>query len=140
MIRVVDWDNAQVVPAGSAIQHPLSIADIPGWVNDGRAGGETFEEDRLYLEQIIESLHDEPTVGTKLRRLLETSHDRQFLELSLRNKRINAEYGERILPQTSIQQSTLQLALDGFLSRHEEMKSDHDILRIHQDLSRVINK
>ncbi|KAF4547012.1 Hypothetical protein D9617_70g089290 [Elsinoe fawcettii] len=53
---VIDWDYARIVPAGSAVQHPLFIADIPGWANDGVDDGETFHDDRAYLENAIAAL------------------------------------------------------------------------------------
>ena len=134
--RVIDWDTAQIVPADSAVQHPLFIADVPGWINDGVAEDETFEDDRLYLEKAIERLHQgQPVVAAKLRRLLETSRERQFFELALRNKRINAEYVKRRLPQIHVQQSELQIALDRFLSHHKHMEGDDDMVTISHSLS-----
>ncbi|KAG8627928.1 hypothetical protein KVT40_003801 [Elsinoe batatas] len=91
-INVIDWDYARVVPAGSAVHHPLFIADIPGWVNDGVDQGESFHDDRAYLENAIAVHGRQSPHADALRRLLETSHERQFFELSLRNKRINKEY------------------------------------------------
>ncbi|KAG9228154.1 hypothetical protein BJ875DRAFT_528295 [Amylocarpus encephaloides] len=45
---VVDWDTSRFMPAPSAIQHPLFIADIPGWLNDDVPKEMIFKEDRDY--------------------------------------------------------------------------------------------
>ncbi|KAJ6066891.1 uncharacterized protein N7446_003928 [Penicillium canescens] len=50
---VIDWDWMSVAPLPAIINHPWFIADIPGWNNDGVANGESFKEDRTYLENAI---------------------------------------------------------------------------------------
>ncbi|KAJ5228420.1 hypothetical protein N7489_009128 [Penicillium chrysogenum] len=53
---VIDWDWMYMAPLPAAIHHPWFIADTPGWNNDGVRVGETFGEDRAYLEAAIERL------------------------------------------------------------------------------------
>jgi hypothetical protein len=59
-----------VAPLPAIINHPWFIADIPGWNNDGVASGESFKEDRTYLEHAIKereiSRHLPLTVSTLL--------------------------------------------------------------------------
>jgi hypothetical protein len=88
--RVIDWDTACVVPAPSAIQHPLFIANIPGINNDNGPEALDLSEDRAYLEDSIRRLSfgDDSSIAD----LLTDSFERQFFELSLRNKRVNTEY------------------------------------------------
>lgn len=88
--RVIDWDTACVVPAPSAIQHPLFIANIPGINNDNVPEALDLSEDRAYLEDSIRRLSfgNDSSVAD----LLADSYERQFFELSLRNKKVNTEY------------------------------------------------
>ncbi|KAE9377630.1 hypothetical protein N431DRAFT_541317 [Stipitochalara longipes BDJ] len=88
---VVDWDTSRFTPAPSAIQHPLFIADIPGWLNDDVPKEMTFEEDRAYLEHVIGKLDASSENPGRIEHLLRTSFERQFLEMSLRNRKINDE-------------------------------------------------
>ncbi|KAF2211848.1 hypothetical protein CERZMDRAFT_85234 [Cercospora zeae-maydis SCOH1-5] len=90
--RVIVWDTAQFVPIPAAVQHPAFIADIPGWCNDNVPPDMTFEDDRTYLEGAIRKLATESASYRMLPNLLGTSRERQFFELSLRNKRINEQY------------------------------------------------
>lgn len=50
LFSIIDWDTSRFVPRPSAIQHPLFLADIPGWQSDDVSQDMTFEEDRRYLE------------------------------------------------------------------------------------------
>jgi hypothetical protein len=88
--RVIDWDTACVVPAPSAIQHPLFIANIPGINNDGVPEALDLSEDRAYLEDSMRRL----SFGndSSVAELLADSFERQFFELSLKNKKVNTEY------------------------------------------------
>ncbi|RDL37245.1 uncharacterized protein BP5553_04678 [Venustampulla echinocandica] len=86
---VVNWDTSRFMPAPSAIHHPLFIADIPGWLNDDVPEGMTFEEDRSYLEHAIKKLDVSSEHPGQIEHLLRTSFERQFLEMSLRNREIN---------------------------------------------------
>lgn len=88
--RVIDWDTACVVPAASAIQHPLFIANIPGINNDNIPEASDLSEDRAYLENSIRRLSFGN--GSSVADLLADSFERQFFELSLRNKKVNIEY------------------------------------------------
>jgi hypothetical protein len=88
--RVIDWDTACVVPAPSAIQHPLFIANIPGINNDNVPEALDLSEDRAYLEDSIRRVSFEN--GSSVADLLADSFERQFFELSLRNKKVNTEY------------------------------------------------
>lgn len=88
--RIIDWDTACVVPAPSAIQHPLFIANIPGINNDNVPQALDLSEDRAYLEDSIRGLPYGN--ASSVADLLADSFERQFFELSLRNKKVNTEY------------------------------------------------
>jgi len=88
--RVIDWDTACVVPAPSAIQHPLFIANIPGINNDNVPENLDLSQDRAYLEDSIRRLSSGG--DSSVAELLADSFERQFSELSLRNKKVNTEY------------------------------------------------
>lgn len=91
---LIDWDWAQVVPLPATVQQPDFIADIPGYINEGVEEGMNFEEDRNFLEREVRKLAARSTMpgARRIAELLETSYQRQFLEMSLRNRKINAEW------------------------------------------------
>ncbi|PNS17088.1 hypothetical protein CAC42_3658 [Sphaceloma murrayae] len=133
---VVDWDTAQVVPAAAAIQHPLFLADIPGWYNDDVPSDQTFEQDREYLEDTIENLHHDPVEATKVRTLLRTSFQRQFLELSLRNRRINQEYIKTEVPKLEYSESLARSHMEEFLSHHHDMRNHPSVIDLEDRMHR----
>ncbi|KZF19222.1 hypothetical protein L228DRAFT_241891 [Xylona heveae TC161] len=146
---VVDWDTARFVPAPAAIQHPLFIADIPGWRNDNVPGGMTFEEDRAYLEHAIGKLDTNSAPGSgsnsqtsgRIKHLLQTSFERQFFELSLHNWRINDEYIKRRLrfeDMKTNRNAALQ-QLDDFLSADESMRTLPRVIEVQNRLRNDVN-
>ena len=79
----------------------------------------TFEEDRAYLENAIGNLGNG---ADSIRALLQTSFERQFMELSLHNRRINQEYiTRRLLGKEFDQKKTLE-ELDDFLEKNPNMR------------------
>lgn len=130
LYSIIDWDTSQIVPAASAIQHPLFIADISGWRNDGVPQGMTFEEDRAYLEHAIRKLEGG---GGPIATLLEGSRERQFFELSLHNSRINDKYVEQRLEGVILKNAALE-QLEDFLSAHESMRSLPIVLDVQAQL------
>ncbi|GAB7337493.1 hypothetical protein MBLNU457_g2822t1 [Dothideomycetes sp. NU457] len=122
---VIDWDTASFVPAPAAIHHPLFIADIPGWINDGVPEDMKFHNDRLYLENAVRKLStDDSTIAD----LLASSQDRQFLEMSLRNKRINEEYIKADHRKYDPQE--LKAQLDDFLAANLEFATEPQIMKL----------
>jgi hypothetical protein len=132
---VVDWDNSRFAPAPSAIQHPLFIADIPGWLNDDVPEEMTFEEDRVYLEHAIGKLDTSSENPRRIEHLLRTSFERQFLEMSLRNRKINDEYVQRIFKHEAILDKNAALEqLEDFLSINESMRALPAVLNLRSRL------
>ena len=132
---VVDWDNSRFAPAPSAIQHPLFIADIPGWLNDDVPEEMTFEEDRVYLEHAIGKLDASSENPRRIEHLLRTSFERQFLEMSLRNRKINDEYVQRIFKHEAILDKNAALEqLEDFLSINESMRALPAVLNLRSRL------
>lgn len=131
MRSVIDWDTSQIVPAPAAVQHPLFIADIPGWRNYGVSQAMTFKYDRTYLEHAIRQIEggDGPIAS-----LLESSRERQFFEMSLHNSRINAEYIEQRL-QCEISRVAALEELEDFLSAHDTMRSLPNVLHLRAQLT-----
>jgi hypothetical protein len=123
------------VPAPSAIQHPLFIADIPGWLNDDVPEEMTFEEDRAYLEHAIGKLDDSSENPGRIEHLLRTSFERQFLEMSLRNRKINVEYVQRISKHDALLDKDAALEqLEDFLSVNESMRAIPAVLNLRSRL------
>jgi hypothetical protein len=137
---VIDWDTALVVPLAAAVQHPLFIADIPGWLNEVPPGM-TFEADRAELEHVIDHLATSSALSAPssaeavaaakaIPSLLRTSRSRQFFELSLRNRRINAEYTRLELALNPIDKVVALRSLAEFLDGNSDLRSDTGILRL----------
>lgn len=124
--RVIDWDTASWVPAPAAIQHPLFIANIPGIRNDDAPQDMDFTEDRAYLENAIRELCVD---GSNVADLLATSRERQFFELSLRNKRVNEEYIRLRCGRVANSQQILEQELEEFFHKHAGMR-DNPALRV----------
>ncbi|KAK2601559.1 hypothetical protein QQS21_004877 [Conoideocrella luteorostrata] len=129
---VIDWDTAQYVPMPAAVHHPLFIADIPGWSND-IPEGMTFQEDRAYLEVMLHKLATErrDSNGLWIADLLKTSCERQFFELSLRNKRINICYIDMRIENTMVDKAVVKEQLDALLSISPKFRGHPDILKLY---------
>lgn len=126
-----------MVPIPAAVQHPLFIADIPGWRNDEITEGMTFGEDRSYLEGEISEIaaRSGNPVARQLPEVLATSFERQFFELSLRNKEVNKEYVRQRLRSGAVDSNAILAQLECFLLRNEGMKSHPTVLELHTRLS-----
>lgn len=130
---MIDWDTAKFVPAAAAIQHPLFIADIPGWLND-TPEAMTFENDRKYLEDAICALCME-TGNPDIRHipmLLSSCFERQFLELSLRNKAINVKYIDQRYASFKQNRTLIAKQLEEFIAAHSEMQNEPEVLKIQE--------
>lgn len=131
----MDWDTSRFAPAPSAIQHPLFIADIPGWLNDDVPKEMIFEEDRAYSEHAIGKLDASSENPGRIEHLLRTSFERQFLEMSLRNRKINDEYVQRILKHDAILDENAALEqLEDFVSVNELMRALPAVLKLRSRL------
>lgn len=129
---VIDWDTASFVPNPAAIQYPLFIAGIPGFRNDDVPEDKDFADDRAYLVDAIRKL----CVGAgRFADLLDSSWERQFFELSLRNKRINEEYIRLRLGGADFDTGALGDQLDEFVSANREMGNDSAIIELRRQLS-----
>ena len=130
MTSVIDWDAAKFVPLPCAVQHPLFIADIPGWVNDVPEGM-TFHDDRLYLERAVQAQVgklDCPK-AQDIPALLSSSSNRQFFELGLINKAINRQYiDSHFLGIVGAEQTVLLRQLEEVLLANPEWKKENEVL------------
>lgn len=91
----------------------------------------TFEEDRTYLEHAIGRLDASSQNPGRIEHLLRTSFERQFLEMSLRNRKINGEYVERRFKHGPKPDKNAALEqLEGFLSLNELMRGHPAVLSL----------
>lgn len=90
----------------------------------------TFEDDRAYLELAIRKL--EGNAGP-IATLLESSRERQFFEMSLRNQRIYQKYVEKKL-SCSIQKDILLNELEDFLSQNDSMRNLPKVCELRAEL------
>jgi len=130
--RTIDWDTASFVPAPAAVQHPVFMADIPGYRLGDVPEGMEFADDRGYLESAMRKVS--PDAGD-VADLLATSFERQFLELSLRNKKINEQYVRLRLGDAEIDKAALNAHLDQFLLTNMGMEAHPTILDMREQLA-----
>ncbi|KAF2220148.1 hypothetical protein BDZ85DRAFT_284581 [Elsinoe ampelina] len=124
---IIDWDTARVVPAAAAVQHPLFIANVPGWLNDGCEEHEDFADDRRYLEDAMRELDGGSITAVRLASMLQTSRERQIFEMSLSNARINQEYVDRELRSFDADYQALSRHLNVFLECEPVMREHQSV-------------
>lgn len=132
--RVIDWDTAAYVPGPSAIQHPLFIAEVPGWSDGPVPAGTSFAEDRHYLEAAIRRQvpHWEAEI---FKLLLADSYSRQYFEMSLRNKRVNEEYTREEVLRSNLRPEDLLDQLEQSLRVNEDLRGTPKIQELRKRLS-----
>lgn len=111
------------------------MADIPGWRNDDVPEGMTFEQDRAYLEDVVGRLDASSESPGKVEKLLRTSFERQFFELSLHNQRINEQYVSKRFDHAGWSRTEALDQLDEFLSSHESMKALPAVVDLRETLN-----
>lgn len=90
-----------------------------------------FEEDRAYLEHAIGKLDVSSEYPGRIKYLLRTSFERQFLEMSLRNRKINNEYVQRIFKDDiTLDKNAALEQLEDFLSVNESMRGLPTVLNL----------
>ncbi|KND92519.1 hypothetical protein TOPH_02771 [Tolypocladium ophioglossoides CBS 100239] len=128
---VIDWDTARFVPLPTAIQHPLFLADIPGWLNDVPKGM-TFQDDRAYLERAVQGRVDNMNSPDAkcIPVLLSSSFERQFFEMALRNRAINVEYTTRRMSGVDLDQSVIFEQCKEILSRNPLARENTGVAKL----------
>jgi hypothetical protein len=110
------------------------MADIPGFRNDAVPEYRNFAADREYLVNAIRDLPGETGI---LANLLASSWERQFFELSLRNKRINEEYIRLKLGGWEYDKKLLCDQLDDFVFANKAVGNDAAFEKLRRQLSLV---
>lgn len=138
--RVIDWDWMSVAPLPAIIHHPWFIADIPGWNNDGVAEGESFTEDRLYLENSIKkkelSQHLPFTVST----LLSDSGKRLSFQSAFHFKDIHERFVKTHCPWTEKNIRAARSQLDTVLLLYPELGDKEGVHKVKNQLGRNSEK
>ncbi|KAJ6019504.1 hypothetical protein N7522_001571 [Penicillium canescens] len=133
---VIDWDWMSVAPLPAIINHPWFIADIPGWNNDGVANGESFKEDRTYLENAIKkkelSRHLPLTVST----LLSDSGTRLFFQSAFHFRDIHEKFVKMHCPRTEKNIKSARSQLDTVLRLYPELGDSEDVQKLKDLLGR----
>lgn len=112
------------------------MANIPGFCNDTVPEDMNFADDRTYLVSAIRKLSEEPG---RLADLLASSWERQFFELSLRNKRINEEYIRIKFDGAEYDKKALGDQLDEFVSVNKGAGNGPAFMKLKRQLSFVSN-
>jgi hypothetical protein len=108
------------------------MANVPGIRLDGAPEDMSFDEDRAYLEASIREICGD---GSDIADLLCTSPERQFFELSLRNKRVNYEYIRRRCDSIATTKDVLSSELEAFLRKHTEMANHPTLVELRTQLT-----
>ncbi|KNG85966.1 hypothetical protein ANOM_006109 [Aspergillus nomiae NRRL 13137] len=127
---VIDWDWISLAPLPAVIHHPWFIADIPGWRNNGLAEGESFGDDRCFLENAIKAKETSQQLPDTVSTLLRDSGRRLFFQSAFYIKGIYEKFVKmhctRI--EENIKAATLQL--DAVLSLYPEWSEVEGVHRI----------
>ena len=81
-----------LAPLPAVIHHPWLIADNPGWNNDGVTQGETFAEDRLFLENAIKKKETSQHLPAKVSKLLCGSGQRFIFQSAFHFRGIHEKF------------------------------------------------
>lgn len=109
------------------------MANIPGWFNCV-PDDMSFEEDRAYLEKVIRKLVEEMDNpdAQHIPVLLSSCFERQFLQLSLRNKVINSRYIEQRYKSADKSTISLEKQLQEFMAANPDMQVPPGILDLYK--------
>ena len=127
--RVIDWDWMSLAPLPAIIHHPWFIADIPGWNNDGVMEGETFAEDRLFLENVIKAKELSQNLPPKVSTLLCDSGRRLFFQSAFHFRGIHESFVKMHCPLTKENIRAAKLQLDTVLGLYPELEGMRGVQR-----------
>lgn len=114
------------------IHHPWFIADVPGWKSDWVQEGQTFEEDRSYLERVIQAKEKERKLGSRVSRLLRGSKDRMFFQAAISMPGIHEHFVELHCARTDANMAIARNQLRIVLSLHPEWEEEKGVQRIRE--------
>ncbi|KAJ6126082.1 hypothetical protein N7471_010575 [Penicillium samsonianum] len=137
---VIDWDWMSVAPLPAIIHHPWFIADIPGWNNDGVAEGESFTEDRLYLEDSIKKKELPQHPPLMLSTLLNDSGKRLFFQSAFHFKDVHESFVKTHCPRTEKNIRAARSQLDTVLRLYPELGDTEYVQKVKNLLERSDEK
>ena len=120
---MIDWDWVSFAPLPAIVHHPWFIADIPGWNNEGITEGESFREDRLYLENTIKKMETSQHLPSKVSTLLYGSKERLFFQSAFHFKGIYKQFVKLHCPRTEENLIAAKLQLDMVLAIYPEWET-----------------
>jgi hypothetical protein len=125
-----------VAPLPAIIHHPWFIADIPGWNNDGVAEGESFTEDRLYLEDSIKKKELLQHLPLMVSTLLSDSGKRLFFQSAFHFKDVHESFVKTHCPWTEKNIRAAMSQLDTVLRLYPELGDTEDVQKVKNLLGR----
>lgn len=133
--RVIDWDWVSLAPLPAIIHHPWFIADIPGWYNERVAEGDSFAEDRLFLENALKSKESEREelsqhLPVKASTLLCGSGKRLLFQSGVHYKGIHERFVEMHCARTGENLEAARLQLDAVLRLYPELVGMEQVQRV----------
>jgi hypothetical protein len=129
-----------VAPLPAAIHHPWFIADTPGWNNDGVRVGETFGEDRAYLEAAIERLERLRGLPHTVSALLRGSGERLFFQSAFHFQGIHERFVEANCHWTERHLKSARSELDTVLHLYPDLGEKSGAQRVRTWLENELRK
>lgn len=125
-----------LAPLPAIIHHPWFIADIPGQNNDGVTEGESFAEDRLFLENAIKKKELSQHLPVKVSTLLRDSGQRFFFQSAFHFRGIHEKFVKMHCVWTEENMQAAKLQLDTVLNLYQELEGMQGTQRAKEVLGR----
>lgn len=129
--RVIDWDFSFAVPLQKAATFPKFLENVPGAAPPGMPESHAYLDlsaDKSQFLLILAEKERERTNGTSFTKLMETSSERNFFEMSLHRPPVHREFVRRHCARSN-QNIILALKEVGpFLERNPMFKSSDEVI------------
>lgn len=139
---IIDWDFNFAVPLQKAATFPKLLENVPGAAPPGIPDSHAYLDssaDKSYFLSIFAEKERQRTNGTLISKLMETSSERNFFEMSHHRSPVHREFVRRFCPRTG---ENVHLALKEarrFLDVNPAFKaSDEAVVKTVQTLKQLL--
>jgi hypothetical protein len=126
----IDWDFTFALPLQKAATFPKLLENVPGGAPPNLPDSVAyldFSADKAYFLSVFETKERQRSGGpTPITKLIETSSERNFFELSHHRPAVRKEFVRRYCAHTFENLSAALEQLDCFLARDEEFGAGHE--------------
>ncbi|GAB1194032.1 hypothetical protein APSETT444_003269 [Aspergillus pseudonomiae] len=139
---IIDWDCNFAVPLQKAATFPKLLENVPGGAPPSLPATHAYLDlaaDKSYFLSILAEKERKRTNGTSITRLMETSRERNFFEMSHHRVPVHREFVSRFCPRTSENVLAALKEVERFLDINAMFKaSDEAIARTVQTLEALL--